>query len=204
MWETFKEQTISCRKCGLKNILDSAAFPLFMRNEPKNTDILFIWEAPNRDDTYNSNKQYITVDFTTDPSGSFFYDLFVNELKLNIDEYLFVTNSVLCLPACKNGKYPVSIGQMRNCSTILVEMIATFHPRIVCPLGTKALKATSLIEDHGYGSMSKAVSNVTKWYGRILYPLYHTSPLARNPRNGRPENMQRKDWKNLRRVFESI
>lgn len=202
MWETYTRNTSECNYCRNLRILDKEAFPLFMRNAPESTDVLFIWEAPNRDDTYNSRKGYITVDSQTDPSGTFFHDLFVNELKLDVEKDLFVTNSVLCLPAPRNGKYPVSVTQMKNCSKRLFELIDTFHPLIVCPLGTEALKATTIIEDHGFRKMADAVGRKRSWYGRILYPLYHTSSQARNPRNGRVESLQRADWRRLRELLE--
>lgn len=202
MWEAYVRNTSECDYCRNLNILDSGAFPLFMRTTPASTDVLFILEAPNRDDTYNSEKGYLTVDSQTDPSGTFFHDLFVNELGLDVEKDLFVTNSVLCLPAPRNGKYPVSITQMKNCSKRLRELIDTFRPLIVCPLGTKALKAAALTEDHGLRKMADAVGRQLSWYGRILYPLYHTSSQARNPRNGRVEDLQRADWRRLRELLD--
>jgi uracil-DNA glycosylase family 4 len=202
MWETYIRNTSECDYCRNLNILDNRAFPLFMRTGLASTDVFFIWEAPNRDDTYNSRKGYITVDSQTDPSGAFFHDLFVNELRLDVEKDLFVTNSVLCLPAPRNGKYPVSRTQMENCSKRLRELIDTFRPLIVSPLGTKALKATTLLEDHGLRNMADAVGRQRSWYGRILYPLYHTSSQARNPRNGRVEGLQRADWRKLRELLD--
>jgi uracil-DNA glycosylase len=184
--------------------LDSAALPLFVKRPPKSTELLFIWEAPNRDDTCNPKKRYITVDSQTDPSGAFFYDLFVNELRLDIQRGLFVTNSVLCLPLRRNEKHLVTSAQMKNCSERLRELIDLFNPLIVCPLGTQALKATALIDDHGFRSMAAAVAAERSWYGRILFPLYHTSRQARNPRNGRVEERQRADWKRLRILLDQI
>jgi len=175
-----------------------------MKSRPRSTDLLFIWEAPNCDDTYNPSKRYITVDSQTDPSGRFFYDLFVKELRLDIHHDLFVTNSVLCLPVRKNEKHPVTAAQRENCSERLRELIDFFHPLIVCPLGTQALKATALIDDHGFRSMAVAVATQRSWYGRILFPLYHTSSQARNPYNGRTEERQRADWRRLRVLLDKI
>lgn len=120
-----------------------------MMNPPGATDILFILEAPNRDDTCNPKKKYLTVEPDTDPSGRFFYDLFVNELQFPIKD-LFVTNSVLCLPAQNKGKYPVTSLQQSNCKAILQRMIDVFNPLVVCPVGAKALVATSHLSEHRY------------------------------------------------------
>jgi uracil-DNA glycosylase family 4 len=172
-----------------------------MKTPPRTTDILFVLEAPNRDDTYDPRKKYLTVEPNTDPSGRLFYDLFVNELKFDIRD-LFITNSVLCLPLNKNGKYPVTSRQQANCSGILRRMIDLFNPIIVCPVGAKALVATNRLQEHGRTMMATAVAKPTHWYGRTLFPLYHTSGQARNPRNGRPEQKQRADWRSLRTTWE--
>ena len=203
MWRTFAKECKRCDKCRSEGLLDPEAFPILMNVQPRTTDILFVLEAPNRDDTYNPNKKNLTIDPKTDPSGRLFYELFVNELQFSVED-LFVTNSVLCLPAKHNGKYPVTSRQQSNCSSILRNTIDLFDPMIVCPLGTKALLATSRIIDHGHRKMADAVANPIEWYDRILFPLYHTSGQARNPRNGRPEDMQRKDWQSLRVVWKKL
>ena len=201
MWSKFIESHKTCVRCREKNLLDSRSFPIFAKNTPQSFDILFILEAPNRDDTYNPLKGYLTVDPSTDPSGRFFYDLFCNELKFSIDD-LFITNSVLCLPSERAGKFPVSVQQRTNCLSILQKMIDEFNPLIVCPIGTKALVATNGIYKHGLRTMAEAATKARPWYGRTLFPLFHTSLQARNPRNGRPELQQRADWRNLRALWE--
>ena len=200
-WKEFVSEAQKCQDC--KGLLDKNAFPVFMKNVPLHCEILFILEAPNRDDTYNPSKKYLTIDSKTDPSGTYFYELFRKELGFN-DHQLFVTNSVLCLPDFKNGNYPVTAKQRNNCSYFLKNLILNFNPLIVCTLGTKALKATSIIKNHPYEKMSEAVGKKLKWFGRYLYPLYHTSPKARNPRNGRIEKLQREDWSELRQLYDEL
>ncbi len=200
-WREFVKTHSTCILCRNEELLDRRSFPIFSKDEPRSFDILFILEAPNRDDTYNPNKGYLTVDPRTDPSGRFFHDLFTNELRFSIGD-LFITNSVLCLPAEKAGKFPVSPRQRTNCIKILRQIIDNFAPIIVCPMGTKALLATEEIYPHGYRMMAKAAAIPTPWYARILFPLFHTSAQARNPRNGRPDSKQRADWRSLRAVWE--
>lgn len=202
-WKKYVKDAKKCEKCKREGLLDPNAFPIFMKKAPGQTDILFVLEAPNRDDTYNPIKKYLTIDPNTDPSGKFFYKLFNEELGFN-DTQLFVTNSVLCLPAGNGEKYPVSARQRNNCSDYLKKLILMFDPLIVCPLGTKALKATSIIENHSYERMSDAVGKRIKWFDRILYPLYHTSSQARNPNTGRIEKYQKEDWKGLRRLYDEL
>ncbi|OGT96852.1 MAG: hypothetical protein A2X80_12765 [Geobacteraceae bacterium GWB2_52_12] len=205
-WESYVRSSLKCDLCQGQNLLDAAAHPLFMEAAPNSTDILFIWEAPNKDDTCNPDKQHITVNPDTDPSGTFFHELFVEELGLEVSRHLFVTNSVLCLPRAKGNNNPVTATQMHCCSERLRSLIDLFAPRIVCPLGAKALRATALIEDHGFRRMGDAVNAERPyvWYDRLLFPLYHTSSRARNPFNGRPEERQRADWKQLRRLYDAL
>jgi uracil-DNA glycosylase len=203
MWESFAEECRRCTRCKGDGLLDPNAFPIMMKNPPGSTDILFILEAPNKDDTYNPKKRYLTVEPDADPSGRFSHDLFVNELQFPIED-LFVTNSVLCLPAHKKGEYPVTSLQQSNCEAILRRMIDVFNPLVVCPVGAKALVATSRLNEHGYKKMATSVAKPSSWYGRTLFPLYHTSGQARNPRNGRPECMQRADWRSLRAVWRRL
>lgn len=212
-WKNFKVYVESCFKnfrepckfCRTSRLLDNNAFPIFMKHPPKEFDILFILEAPNRDDTYNPSKKYLTIDPDTDPSGSFFYELFNDELHFKQDQ-LFVTNSVLCLPLRKKDSHPVQANQRNNCSIILKKLIENFNPLIVCPLGKKALKATSIIENHKWANvnMSDAVGRKINWFKRFLVPLYHTGSQARNPRNGRIEKLQRLDWKKLHEFYEEL
>jgi uracil-DNA glycosylase len=158
MWRAFVKECRQCDRCKGEGLLDPEAFPILMKAPPRATDILFVLEAPNRDDTYNPRKKYLTVEPNTDPSGRFFHDLFVNELQFPIED-LFVTNSVLCLPAMRNGKYPVTSLQQSNCSGILRNIIDLFNPLIVCPVGGKALVATSRLHDHGHKKMANAKVN---------------------------------------------
>lgn len=184
--------------------IDLNSRPLFQKSKPINFDILFILEAPNRDDTVNPKKGYLTVDEFTDPSGRFFKKLLEDELKLNNNK-LFFTNSVLCLPRRNNeGKYPVKSEILKKCNKHLMRFILEFNPKIVCPLGNKALQATNndLMERHNIKRMKDAVAKEINWFGRILFPLYHTSRISRNL--NRSAEMQKKDWEKLALLYNKI
>lgn len=201
----YKNELLRCSICRQYNppLIHNKAFPLFMNQPSKNYDILFVVETPNLTDTVDEQKGYLTADPDTDPSGKLFYDLFTNELQFSI-ENLFVTNSVLCLPAEKKGKYPVTAKLISNCKNNLVRLIEEFDSIIVCPLGNIALTATKSIDNHKYSRMKDAVAKETIWFNRILFPLYHTSALARNKRNGRPEDLQREDWRKLKQLYKKL
>jgi hypothetical protein len=50
--------------------------------------------------------------------------------------------------------------------------------------------------------MADSVCRELRWYGRILFPLYHTSDQARSPHTGRPETCQREDWQKLKKCLD--
>lgn len=204
-WTNLRGRIGRCRACydNVPSLVEPGARPLFMKNNPKPQSILFVLEAPNRDDTFNPDKGYLTVDPNTDPSGSFFCDLLVNDLQLPLTE-LCVTNSVLCLPINKSGRHSVSAMQKAHCSNNLRSIISFLDPPIVCTLGTKALLTTSLIEKHPFTNLGAVASKPIEWFNRILFPLFHTSRLARNGPTGRSEYAQRQDWQLLRRLWLSM
>ncbi len=199
-WQTLQREQGTCQLCrkeGEPPLIDAAALPLFGRFRPWTGGVLFVFEAPNRDDTVNPAKRYLTVDPDTDPSGRFTHQLLTEELLLDPAAFQ-VTNSVLCLPAGSGGKYPVRTPQTRRCSANLQQQIAALQPTVVAPVGGAALSATRAIEDHGQLRMVDAVAKPTRWYGRWLFPLFHTSMLARNGPGGRKSEQQRADWRQLR------
>lgn len=165
--------------------------------------VLFVLEAPNRDDTFHSTKGYITMEMDTDPSGRFFRALYLNEARMNPEE-MYVTNSVLCLPRRKGERHPVTSLMMKHCAENLRFMINTYQPSIVCPVGTAALRATKLIEDHGQTRLQDAVATPLPWFDRVLFPLYHTGMLARNGHSGRKADQQQNDWRELRRILDEV
>lgn len=193
-----KSELSVCERC--QALLEPGAFPLFQKSPTLPCRVLFVLEAPNRDDTYNPSKGYLTIEADTDPSGRFFLDLFRNDAGLDIKE-LYVTNSVLCLPKRKHDRHPVSGKMMRLCTENISRMIDVFQPQIVCPVGTVALRATRLIDDHGRERLKDAVAREIPWNSRILFPLYHTGMLARNGPSGRNETQQREDWRALARLL---
>jgi len=206
-WLKLVNELRHCRICHKEAppFIDPKSFPLFMKNPPQSTDILFILEAPNRDDTYNSQKGYLTIGPDTDESGKFFFKLFTEELQFDLS-HLFVTNSVLCLPKHKGGKYPVSMHQKRNCIPHLKRQIEELDPMVVCTLGKEALLTISLIENHSLNirKLREVAGQERNWYGRILFPLYHTGKQVRHGPTGRDERLQRKDWQKLRELWRRL
>ena len=190
----------SCTRCHEEGLLHPEARPLFGKFRGERTDLLFVLEAPNYEDTHDPNKGYLTVEPNTDPSVAFFYKLYTEILAEPI-ENLVLTNAVLCLPAGTGGRHPVGMKQMRACSPNLREQVRTLDPMIVVPMGMKALVATNAVDEHRLRTMADAVARPTPWFGRVLFPVFHTGLLARNGPSGRKADQQREDWTRLRDVL---
>ena len=202
-WPTLIDRLAGCRKCHEAQLLHGGARPLFCKFQGDRSDLLFVLEAPNHDDTFNPDKGYLTYDKDTDPSGRFFRELCANELGEQ-PESVVVTNAALCLPAGGRGRYPVTSPIMRNCSPNLRDQIVSLDALVVVAVGAKALEATRLIEDHGQRKLAGAVARPISWFSRTLFAVYHTGLLARNGPSGRPAELQRRDWQRLRELVARL
>jgi hypothetical protein len=167
-WAALVKAQRSCRLCTddcVAPLIQAGAQPLFGKFKVWKDGILFLFEAPNWDDTFNKDKGYLTYDRGTDPSGRFARQLMVEELGLDPD-YFQVTNSVLCLPLKRDGKFAVSGTQRRLCGPLIRDQIRVLDPFVVVPVGSAALEATRQLEPHPYRRMIEAVSRPIQWFGR--------------------------------------
>lgn len=202
---TFQIDAKACTRCreheGVNLLfVDSArgcATPMLTRSPTAALGVLVVGEAPNHADTFDPDKGYLTYDYDTDPTGRFMRALLIDEAGLRaeeVDDVLF-TNAVLCLPARRNDKHPVSVKQVDACKPWLVRLIEDAEITIVVTMGATALRALNRIERHGL-LLKQAAGRVHSWHGRKLLPLYHAGLLGRVSRN---EAAQRADMRALRR-----
>ncbi len=71
-WTELVDAQKSCRLCATEcasPLIQSGARPLFGRFKVWKSGVLFLFEAPNWDDTFDEDKGYLTDDRETDPSG---------------------------------------------------------------------------------------------------------------------------------------
>ncbi len=205
IWKKYIDNIGKCRLChnAQTHLVENNSYPIFMKEFPSQTNLLFIAEAPNYDDTFNKNKGYLTINSLTDPSGKFLHKLLTEVLVLDERQFC-ITNAVLCLPKKRKNNYPVTAKQIEVCLPHLISQIHTYNPKIICTLGSVALSAIRKIEDHGYKSLKDSVGKRIKWFNRILFPLYHTSFKARFGPTGRTENLQIEDWRRLKLLYDEI
>ena len=201
---TFQQEAKTCTRCrdrGGANLLfvDPAgrcATPMLAPTPTAALGILVVGEAPNQADTFDPDKGYLTYDYDTDPTGRFMRALLIDEAGLRPDEIYDVlfTNAVLCLPARRNDKHPVSVEQVDACKPWLVRLIADAGISIVVTMGATALRALNRIERHGL-VLREAAGQIHPWCGIKLLPLYHAGLLGRVSRS---EAAQRVDMRTLR------
>jgi uracil-DNA glycosylase len=203
-WPELIESQRHCRLCATdcgRRVIEEGARPLFGRFRVWKNGVLFLFEAPNWDDTFDAGKGYLTYDSETDPTGRFARRLIKDELGMDPD-FFQVTNSVLCLPSKNHGRFPITADQKRLCEPLIREQIRILDPTVVVPVGGAALEFTRRLERHPYRTMGEAAARPRQWFGRWLFPLFHTSMLARNGPTGRTEQHQREDWRALRKFLD--
>lgn len=163
----------SCDRCpdmtGCTRVLSDA-------NGSHEANVMFIGEAPGR-----LGAEKTAVPFHGDVAGDNF-DRLLRLAGLGRRD-VFVTNAVLCNPTDDAGNNrPPSQINIRNCATHLQRQIEVINPKIVVTLGTKALQALSMIEEHEL-TVSASVRTKNTWFGRTLIPLYHPGARALIHRN---------------------
>lgn len=99
-WEILKARVAVCKACDAAcspSLRESGSRPLIGRFDLWRNGAFFVFEAPNRADTFDPDKGYPTYDRDTDPTGRFTRRLLHEELQLDV-RFFQVTNAVLCLP----------------------------------------------------------------------------------------------------------
>jgi DNA polymerase len=199
--EDLKQEISSCRLCHEETppLTHPGAFPIFQRGGNPDADIVFVFEAPNYADTFDRNKGYMSWGEQSDPTGRLFEELLDTCLEVGIDDVVTL-NTVLCLPATKDGEYPVSANQRRHCAEWILKVIDLVDPQVVVTMGAKALDFANQAGELKL-QLQEAVGKPIRWRGRHLVPLYHTSSQARKTRSS---DQQRQDFRELRRFLESL
>jgi uracil-DNA glycosylase family 4 len=189
----YQDGVAQCRICHDAHLLylhpdGRPAYPVQQRNPTGKARVLVVAEAPNATDTFDLDKGYLTYGPGSDATGIFETELLGEIAGLNLADVLF-TNAVLCLPARRNDRHPVTARLRKSCSPNLKHLVQTAAPLVVVTFGTQALHALKQIETHDL-QLKTAAGTMRPWFGRHLLPLYHPSRLARITRS---EDRQRKD-----------
>lgn len=176
----FQVEASDCARCSEHGLLFvegvKRARPLFQADATGAARVLVVAEAPNDSDTFDPKKGRLTYAPDTDETGRFATKL-LESVGLRIQDVLF-TNAVLCLPARRNGRFPVRVEQMDLCGEWLNRLIVDADPLVVVTFGAHALRALDRVHPHRL-RLREAVGQLHSWAGRRLLPLYHPGRLGR-------------------------
>ena len=189
MWETLKNEVLTCSKCDLCNngeLLDGFN-PHVMGEGNLDAELVFVAESPGFNET--KNKQPLTVDGV---SGKVFEKL-LDFLKLTRTD-VYVTNSILCRPEDNKDPEPFEIAK---CHSYLDKQIEIIKPKLVVTFGRFAAQAFlgnfKITRDHG---------KIAKSDGLSIFPLYHPAYVKAYARQEHKEQF-RKDVKKLKAIIKN-
>ncbi len=186
----FEDLRKSVKRCELCPDLKGREHVLSEVNGDINSKVLFIAEAPGR---LGADKTGIPLN--GDRTGDTFEEL-IDSIGWHRGD-IFITNAVLCNPRGENGNNRTPrTKEVSNCSAYLEMTIELINPQVIITLGIKALNALRYIWPHRY-ELRHCVGQPFPWYGKVLVPLYHTSPRALIHR---PLSKQKSDFIKLSRL----
>ncbi|WP_237562773.1 uracil-DNA glycosylase [Bacillus dakarensis] len=185
----------AAKSCVLCEAMKHSEAVLSYENGNLESDIMFVAEAPGP-----KGADVTGIPLHGDATGNNFEKLLA---ATNWDRSdVFVTNAVLCCPTNEQGNVRKPTKQeVHNCHTYLAKIIDLVNPKVVVPLGKKALEALNEIESHEL-ILKKDVATYRKWNNRYIYPLYHPSPQVMNM-GTRTFQQQRTDFKQLKHNYRA-
>ena len=172
------------RMCDRKKVLSKE------NNGKLDSKVVFIAEAPGR-----LGAELTGIPLCGDKTGDNF-EMLLNSIGWKRED-VFITNSILCNPQDENGNNSTPTQEeIKNCNDFLKKTLEIINPELVITLGAKALDSLKRIENHNY-FLQNFVATKVSWNNKFLFPLYHTSPLARRHRN---EDQQKADFRALSQI----
>lgn len=204
-YESLCEAASECRAC------ERVFHPLTYLNESNgniNSPVMFIGEAPGfvRDPAHRLKA------FHGNQSGHNFEHL-LRTIGLS-RESVFVTNALLHTPISPSEKLydatygylqirPPSFKEIKECGKFLRKQLDLVDPKIICTLGRAALNACQHVL-YGFPSVSlfHDAAKPKNWNGKIVYPLYHTSPNVTS--SIRTLKKMEEDFKGLKDLIDGL
>lgn len=162
--------------------------------------LMFINERPGRIGTGKSDM--ISFD-NSDPTARHFKYLF-NTFNISRKK-IFITNTCIYYPTAESYRDNLSSKEIKFSLPILRDQINRVNPKILVPLGNKALGALKKIYPQSmqlkhYKLMVEIGKPITD-NNPYVFPLYHTAARAKTKRT---EKDQIKDWQLLKKFMSRI
>jgi len=151
---------------------------------PINAKVMFVGEGPGEKEDLEG-RPFVGA------AGKFLTEL-LGSVGLERSS-VFITNIVKCRPP---GNRAPKQGEVDSCYPYLQDQIRLVAPRIICPLGTPAIK-TVLGPEY---SVSQVHGKPFKRDSRTILPLYHPAAALYD---GSLRNVQLADFKILKKLLDS-
>lgn len=178
-FEEIQERIAKCTKCPLH---ESRSNPVPGEGPPQ-ARVIFIGEAPGVEED-KQGRPFVG------PAGRFLDSLL--ELAGLRREEIFITNIVKCRPPGNREPKPNEVGA---CKEYLMAQIAAISPKVVCLLGSPALKT---VLDPKL-SISRVHGTPFRKQGLLFVPLYHPA-AALHRQDLRP--VLKEDFMRLKKILE--
>lgn len=177
--ERVHAQVVVCTKCEL-HAGRTRAVP---GEGPVGAAVMFVGEGPGEKEDLEG-RPFVGA------AGKFLTELLAS---VGIERSsVFITNIVKCRPP---GNRAPRQTEVDTCNQYLQGQIRIIAPRIICPLGTPAIK-TLLGPEY---QVSQVHGKPIRREGRVLLPLYHPAAALYD---GSLRNVQLEDFKVLRRLMD--
>ena len=191
----FNDLISEVKNCNLCPRMCNRTKVLSEKNGNITSKIMFIAEAPGR-----HGADCTGIPLHGDITGKNFEEL-LQGIKWKRED-VFITNAVLCNPRDDEGNNAQpEPEEIENCNDYLKRTIELVNPDVIVTLGEKALNALSYITDHSV-ILSKSVAQKLSWNNRVLFPLYHPSPIVINCK--RNFKKQKSDYKKLSLIVDPL
>lgn len=185
IFEEMKSEVLSCTKCDLGCDTPDGEDPHVMGEGNLDADIMFIAEAPGKEETIHD--QPLTP---TGTAGRTF-ETVLKRLDLKRED-VYVTNTVLCRPEGNADPMPY---QVLKCEEYFRRQLDIVKPRLVVTFGRFAAEAML-----GYVKITKDRGQIkhSEKFDVDVFPLYHPAYVAAYASSERRQEFWKKDLKKLR------
>lgn len=204
-YESICKAASECRKC------EKVFHPLTYLNENNgdiNSPVMFIGEAPG----FVRDPNHRLKAFHGNQSGHNF-EYLLKTIGLERGQ-VFVTNALLHTPIKPSEKKydetygylqirPPSFNEIKECGEFLRRQLDLVDPKIICTLGRAALNACQFVF-YGFPNLSlfHNAAKAVGWNGKLIYPLYHTSPNVTS--SIRNLKQMEEDFKGLKNLIDGL
>lgn len=187
-FENIKSSSSLCFKCPLRNG-GLVLFDSNVKSEIKNVDVLFVGEAPGKDEV-EEGKPFVGK------SGK--------KLRMFINRHFndvswFISNVCLCRP--QDNRTP-TIEEIGNCAPNLDRIIETVKPKIIIALGKTSMIRFNIDTSNGIMKLRKSTNTYVTGNGEkyTVFPTVHPSYIIR----GNKEYIYEEDFAFFRKVLDGM